>query len=463
MPWLLASLAAAALAAAPPDAPPPAAPEPAPPAQEGSDALAALPRYQVEAIAFEGLSHVRPWAARRHVVVRVGQLLDEEEVTLSRLRLLQLGWFSRVETKVARGSARGRVVVVFQVVERNTLLISELVLGSTGPQPLYGGLGLTQQNFLGQGLGLSGAFVTGGSPAGRPQDPDRFAARAGFFAPDVAVAGLRLVAGAQGLFLRGEELACADASCSAYRGHYGDAPRLRYQRAGGEVTVGLRPGPFDRISGGVRAERLRAEGAGLPEGPVPPILPGWSTLVALSGTWELDTRDDLFYPTEGLHALTQVTFSSRLVGSDYEYSRYVLQLDTGFGLLGRPLRLQALVGATQGGAPFFERFYPADLSYFAVGPALARALELNFSADGRYHAFAAMGGLEWGVPLWSRGGFFQRGYLAAGVRGVWSSATLGGGRSPFSSWPISFDLALRLDTPVGSFNASLGAAVDNLL
>jgi hypothetical protein len=158
-----------------------------------------------------------------------------------------------------------------------------------------------------------------------------------------------------------------------------------------------------------------------------------------------------------------VTFSSRLLGSDYEYSRYLLQGESAFGLLGLPLRLQVLVGAAQGDAPFFERFYGADLSYFAVGPALGRAMELNHSTDSRYDAFAAMTGLEYGLRLWRRGAFFHRGYLALGARAVWSSATLGGRRTPFSSTPASVEAALRFDTPVGTFNATLGALLDIFL
>jgi outer membrane protein assembly factor BamA len=233
------------------------------------------------------------------------------------------------------------------------------------------------------------------------------------------------------------------------------------------TATGLRPGPFERVTAAYRLERLSATPVAGPagaEGPVPAILVGHSALAALVGTWEFDSRDDVFFPTEGLLASAQVSFASRLVGSDYEYSRYVLQGETGFGLLGHRLRLQGLVGAVQGGAPFFERFYAADLSYFAVGPALGRALELNFSTDSRYDAFAAMAGAEYAVPLWSGGGFLHRGYLALGARAVYTTATLGGGhRTRASRWPLSFDLGLRVDTPVGTFNASLGAAIDNRL
>ncbi len=459
LPALLVALALAQASAAPQDAAAPTAPDAAAPVSR---------RYAVERIAFQGLSHTREAEVRRHVLVKEGDVLDDERVLLSRLRLLQLGWFSRVSTRVERGSERGLVVLVFDVTERNTLLVTDLVLGSTGPQPIYGGLGLSQQNFLGRGLGLSGAFVYGGTPEGRPQDPTRFALRGSFFAPDLgATAGARgLVLGVTGLLVRGEEFACGDPDCSAFTGNYGAAPRLRYQRAAIEGTIGIRPGAFERLLAGYRFERVRALGES-PElaapGAAPSLLPGRARLSALGGTYEIDTRDDFFLATEGLRGMAQVTFASRLLGSDYEYTRYLLQLETAYTLLGKRLRFQGALGAAQGGAPFFERFYAADFSYFAIGPALARSLELNFSTDSRYDEFVAMAGLEYAVPLWQRERFFRRGYLAIGARGVYSEATLGGNRTRFSRTPFSGEVALRLDTPVGVFNASLGYALDNLL
>jgi hypothetical protein len=74
-----------------------------------------------------------------------------------------------------------------------------------------------------------------------------------------------------------------------------------------------------------------------------------------------------------------------------------------------------------------------------------------------------MGGVEYAHPLWSTGGFFKRGYLGLGTRIVYSTATLGGVRTPFSRSPFSADVALRFDTPVGVFNLSAGYLVDVFL
>jgi outer membrane protein assembly factor BamA len=452
-------LALAAAVAAPPAPPAPAAPLPSDPAPQTR-------RYQIERIRIVGLERAREFEVRRHFLFAEGELLDEERVLLTRLRLLQLGWFSRVETRVEKGSERGLVVVVFEVAERNTLIVTDFILGSTEPEPIYGGLGLSQQNFLGRGFGLSGAFAYGGSPVGRPEDPDRFAARASFFAPSLAVAGVKrgLVLGATFLMVRGEELVCGDPECDAFSGDFGDAPRLKYERIMGEGTVGMRPGAFERLLASYRYEAVEAEQVGPPGATMAgaPFL-GRSHVSALTGTYELDTRDDFFFPREGMRGLFQVTFGSRLLGGDYEYSRYLLQLESAFALLARPLRLQAAVGVAQGNAPFFDRFYAADFSYFAIGPALGRALELNFSTDPRYDAFLAMGGLEYAIPLWTRPDFFRRGYLALGARAVYSTATLGGDRTRFSKSPLSADVALRFDTPVGVFNLSAGYLLDNAL
>src|SRR5512140_2275653 len=256
----------------------PGAPPGAAPGAEGQEAAgeaAAAPedasrvptrRYLIERVDLRGLSRTQPEAVRRHLLFDEGEILDPERVLLSRLALLQLGWFSRVETHVERGSERGKLRVVVDLVGRITLIVTDLVIGSTTPQPIYGGLGLSQQNFMGQGLGLSGGFVYGGPARGRGGDPDRYSLRAGFFAPDLWVPHLRLVAGASALFLRGEELTCPDVKCKAFTSGYGKAPRTRYQRAGGEILLGVRPGPFERLSVAYRYERIHATRIGLAPG-----------------------------------------------------------------------------------------------------------------------------------------------------------------------------------------------------
>jgi outer membrane protein assembly factor BamA len=425
-------------------------------------------RYLIERIQLVGLDHTRPSEVRRRLGLAEGEILDDAAVLLSRLRLLQLGWFSRVETHVERGSERGLVVLVYEFTERNTLVVSDLFIGSTGPQPFYGGFGLTQGNFLGVGLGLAGAFVYGGSPAERPFDPPRFALRGALFNPDFSVGKLPLVLAVSAVGLRGEEFLCSDPDCSSFTGHFGAAPRIRYDRLGGELTLGIRPGPFERLLAGYRLERVGAERvavpADVPAGTGPRVNLGRSFVSALTGTYDRDTRNDLFFPTDGTHLALTIVLGTEVLGSDYEFSRYLLQLESDHALpWGHALKLSAAGGVVQGDAPFFERFYAADFAYFSIGPALGRALELNFSTDSRYDAYLGMVGAEYGIPLWRGGQIFHRGYLALGARWLYTAARPRAGRTPVSSVPFSAEAALRLDTPIGSFNISTAYLLDVFL
>jgi hypothetical protein len=425
-------------------------------------------RYAVERIAFVGLERTRDATVRQHLLVREGDVLDDHAVLLSRLRLGQLGWFRRVETRVERGSARGLVVLVFVLEERNTLLVSDLFIGSTDPQPIYGGLGVVEQNWLGRGLALSGAFVYGGTPA---EAPPRLSLRGALVAPNLSIAGARAHAGVSALWIRGEELTCSDTDCDAFDARFDDAPRLRYSRLGGAVEVGTRTSPFARVVVGARVERVhatdvrgRADELDQGGGPLPPVKLGDSTLAALTVGFMRDTRDDPFFPRGGTRVDALLTFGSQVFGGDYEYSRYLLQAEADLSPWRRHgLRLLGALGAVQGDAPFFERFYPADWSYFSLGPALGRALDLNFSTDSRYDRFLAMGGAEWGIPLWSGGRALHRGYLALGARAAWTAADADEGRTPASRSPFSGEVALRFDTPIGAFNLSVGYLLDVVL
>jgi hypothetical protein len=293
LPSAALALALAVTAAPSGGGPAPSGGEPAPSGDvagalvEGEAPAPLARRYAVERIALVGLRRTREATVRQRLVVREGDVLDDEAVLLSRLRLVQLGWFRRVETRVERGSARGLVVLVFVLEERNTLLVSDLFIGSTDPQPLYGGLGVAEHNWLGRGLELSGAFVYGGTPAQVPLAPPRLSLRGALVAPDLAVAGTRAHAGASALFLRGEELTCGSPECEAFDDGFGRAPRLRYSRRGGAVEAGTRTNPVARAVLGARFERIHATHlpSGLaadPGGPPPAVKLGSSSLVALS-------------------------------------------------------------------------------------------------------------------------------------------------------------------------------------
>jgi outer membrane protein assembly factor BamA len=134
------------------------------------------PRYIVEAIEVKGNEYTRGDLIISHLFLQPGESLDEEKVELSRIRLLALGYFKDVRMRLEKGSLRGRVKLIVEVEERNTWIVDDLFIGWSGSDPAWGGLGISDINFLGRGLVLSVAGV--GSE-------HQWGARLGFFWPSV--------------------------------------------------------------------------------------------------------------------------------------------------------------------------------------------------------------------------------------------------------------------------------------
>jgi outer membrane protein assembly factor BamA len=402
-------------------------------------------------ITITGNKHTVEALIRRAMVIREGAELDDDSVRVSRIRLLQLGAFSDAQVEVERQARKGFVDVKVKVVERNTYFVTDLFYGSTPLTGFFGGLGAADANFAGLGLGLAVQAVYGTS--------FQRALRVSLYEPSFHVLDNTFVAGITELLERGVENGCGNPDCVS------EGSRLRYTRAETEVNLGVRNAAFDRFLFGYRIEVLDAFHQGPDDSGAPFIHRGHSNISAFTFEFDRDSRDETFLPTRGSRLQAFVTFSSLAIGSDYEYSRYLLQLEQWIPQGGgRAFRLDAVAGAVQGDAPFFDRFYVADWSFFNVGSATARALEMNFSPDPRYDDILAVVGAEYDIPLW-RTEFFhiKRAYVAFGGRFVYSEETPGAGRTPLSKTPFSADIAFRFDTPIGLVNFSVAFLADSLL
>ncbi len=394
-------------------------------------------------------------SVRAHLPVREGDVLTVGAMVETRARLLQLGIFSRVEVGVRPGTTPGRAVLVVDVEERGPVTFAGFTLAQTPVSRPYVGLEAAHSGLLADtfGVSLGGAVDANG----------RRTARITLYAPDYRARGRSWIGAARAIAQDGLESGCATPRCD---GHFSAIPWVRYRRAGGELDGGFRPGALTRFLVGWRLEALRASSG---EGVVPEarvaIREGRSRLSALVLAFDLDSRTDTFLPSRGWRLEATATIGTAAIGSDYEYSRYLVQAERWFPRGGgRALRLDAAVGLVQGDAPFFERFYQADWSYFSVGLAAPRVLDLNFSPDSRYDALLAVLGTEYDLPLWtSRGRLVSRGVLALGARVVLATPEPAAAPTLVSQVPVSLDAALRLDTRYGVFAIGLGYAVDQIL
>lgn len=426
----------------------PAPPEAAPPQEVAPFKAQAL---FIEAIEILGNDKTTRETILSRISVEVGDLVDEEEIETSRLRLLGTGFFRKADFSLRRGSRRGRVLLLLEVEERNTILVDELYLGYSRVSPFFGGFGLAETNFLGRGVTVGGGFVLG---------RDRRAVQVRTFAPSIFRTPLQVSASA--IFLEGAEVLDEEDL---------DGPALTYRRLGGTLGVGFSVGVAQRISLIYRLESVRADR--LPNlapailRQAPSIQFDDSVLSTLTARFERDTRDDPFVPTQGNRVALTAEVGTTLIGSSYEFSKYTVELSQAFLLFGEhSLELHFFGGMVQGNTPFFNQFFISDFAYFAFDrDSLPRNAQLNFSESNDYDDLIASAGAVYGVPLLNGDELLYRMWVYGGLE-LTATASLDevqedlSGRGTGGAVPLSFDVGVKFDTFVGNFTLSLSYMLD---
>ena len=383
----------------------------------------------------------------RRLLVGSGDLVDEEKVDESRLRLLNTGFFKRVEMSLRRGSRPGQVLLVVEVEERNTILIDQLYLGFSTVSPFFGGFGLAETNFLGRGVTVAGGFVVG---------RDRRGGEVRLFVPYLSDTPIQLSASA--IFVQGAE-AVDDRDATG--------PKLFYDRWGGTLGFGVGVGPAQRVSLIYRLESVQADRLPLTLTPsvirrAPSILSDESVLSTLALTYERDTRDDPFVPTSGSRIALAVEMGTTLIGSSYEFSKYTGEVQKAFlAFSEHSLVFRGFGGIIQGETPFFNQFFLGDFAYFAWNrSSLPRNAQINFSESNDYDDLIFSVGADYSIPVLTQEDVLYRMFVYAGID-VSMTASLDElqedrtGRGIGRTFPLSFDLGMKFDTSFGNFTLSM--------
>ncbi len=413
----------------------------------------------MEGVRVEGNSKTSARLVESLLELPLGEPVHVSALEPIQRRLLSTGYFSRVEARLDRGSERGRVILVVEVEERNTVILSDVILGSSSEHPFWGGLDVVEGNLFGQGLTLGGAFVVGDGQQGyRLQLADPWA----FSAP------LRL--SAEAYYLQGAEGVFADADRVGSVG---------FERAGGEVGVGFYPLALLGVFLDVGVEWLDVSHRGVPADLGAPE--GTSANPTLRVTLDHDTRDDPLVPRSGYRLNFSMQSGAPLWGSDFDYVKMVLRTSLhrglAFGAVGHVLRFDLFGGIVLGDAPWYERFFIGDVSSLVPGRDLGMSFStrpgLDLFSRGAdrlsYESVMAGGGVEYGVPLMQGPAPFYRVefFLGVGLYGMTTPDDLPRARrlslgiaapaDPSSSiFPIdlTFDLGFRAETPIGVFGLS---------
>jgi outer membrane protein assembly factor BamA len=473
-----------------PDKPPPRGSLPSDDTASSRSPADTAVRYTLENIEVRGNTRTRSRVVLRYVPFKAGDIInvDDPELELTRYRLLGTGFFRDVQFSLKKGSQRGYVVLVIDVVERNTVIVNNLWMGlsadadaSGNKRPLtaYAGLDVAETNLAGTGITL-------GSAIGLAQD--QLALRVRFLDPAFLgghwmTNGTLLYNDARDFFGTKyvlvddpSQLKCATIDCTA------DFAVARYKRFGGALGVGRDLSVATQLWLTYRVESIDAQlplAASEERGLTGPdahgvrepidfmIRRGKSVLSTLRGTLQYDSRDQPLLPTRGWFA----TFTGELglapIGSDYSYQRFDIAASHWWKLpWDHVVRLEMFGGAISGNAPFFERYYVGDFSDFLPG----RVLGLNFDRrpppnflgtdiqEVRYGDFAAKLGGEYRIPLY-RGHRSVYGidfFTSAGIYGVATRRDItdpprgykAGQRIPID---LTGNIGFRMDTSAGGF------------
>jgi outer membrane protein assembly factor BamA len=452
----------------------------APPGEQGSNAV----RYLLEGIEIRGNTKTRRSVIEHYVPFRRGSVLDVDDpaLELTRYRLLGTGFFRDVQLSLRRGSARGSVILVIEVTERNTLVITDLSMGLSAdadtdgrPRPLaaFAGLAGAERNLAGTGITLGSALAIS-QGATTEEAIDQWALRVRYFDP--AFVGSRWA-------LSGELLYNDALDFFGNAGVRVDDTRpvgsfavVEYTRSGGQIGLGYPTSLSTRLwlnyrlesIGDVQFPRAAAHEYGGVLEPIDfEIQPGRSVLSTLRASLEHDTRDHPWLPTRGWLTSAALEMSLSPAGSDYAYGRVDLKARHWWALpRGHVLGLELFAGAIAGDSPFFEQYYVGDLTDFRPG----RLLGLNFDrrpapdflrtaiAEVRYAEYALELSAEYRIPIY-RG---RLSVYAIDLFGTFGAFALAGpheitrpadkyrglARIPLD---LTGNLGVRVDTSLGGF------------
>ena len=436
-------------------------------------------RYTLERIEVRGNTRTLTRVILRYLKFRPGDIIDvdDPELTLTRYRVLGTGFFRDVQFALHKGSRRGQVVLVVEVVERNTMVINDIGLGlssdadnngNTRPLTAYGGIDVAETNLAGTGITLGAAFAVANQ---------QNAFRVRFLFPSFLdtpwmISGTIFHNQARDFFGTTSHVDWIDWNNTLRSDN--NYAIVDYMRSGGNLGVGRDLSTSTQLWLYYRLETIDAkkpleasETLGNQVVPITfDILRGRSVLSTLRATLQLDTRDHPFLPTSGWYVATWGELALLPFGSDYDYQRFDISASHWLKIRGvsHVLRLQMFAGAEIGNVPFFDQYYIGDFTDFRA----PRLLGLNFERrpppavfggiirDQRYGEYAAKLGLEYRIPVYrgSRSVYGIDLFMSSGLWGLINRRDIlnpPGLYTGMSRIPIDLtaNVGFRMDTSAG--------------
>jgi hypothetical protein len=119
------------------------------------------PRYHIEQVVVSGNHKTKTELILREIGIAAGDVISASDprVEAARFRLLSRGFFLDVRLSLTRGKKRGNAILLVEVEERGTIVVNDLYPSTSAATTFWGGIDVSETNFLGRGVNLGGAFV----------------------------------------------------------------------------------------------------------------------------------------------------------------------------------------------------------------------------------------------------------------------------------------------------------------
>jgi len=404
--------------------------------------------------------------------------IDDRRFRHIRYKVLALGYFRAVKVKLAKGSARGRIIIQVAVEERGTIVLNQLLFGTSRATPWWAGIDLSERNFLGSGIAVGGGFVAAGEG---PIDHATGQYAFGLHVADPSILGSAYGAHGSVLHIKASEPYRVRGKLSD--GAPSNFDSFSYTRTGASAGTSIRLTSLSQLTLDGRFERVRASTPALPvrevpDGSLEPIdlalQPGVSHVVTLALGFERDTRPDPVLPYSGNKLAVLGEVGGRWFGSDYDYATVLARYEHWWpmGTINHVLSLHLTGGLVLGDAPQFDRIYVADLNRLltprALGLVVSTAPTPNvFGTNADRTTYGEVGGaaeVQYTYRLFRSRKHVYGGDLFVGL-GLWALGNrddvLSRDRSAFRSFPVDLlvDAGLRLDTEIGIFELTFANAL----
>ncbi len=465
---------------------------------EDDDAGDTRLRYYLQRIEVRGNDRTRSRVVRNLVELERGDVIDPESDVLEAIewRLRGTGWFSRVSISLEPARRRNWVVLVIEVSERNSIVLSGLTFGVA--EGLNGSRDTSRDTvpYLGATVSDTNLFGTGSSLSFSTLLSTRYY-------------GFRLAYDHPRLFPRGWGFRVAPSFYKA-RQYFGNDPLVSwtcddpsidgcedeaearnavifYRRSGLSVGTGTLLGSstqlridyqldvLERRAGPDAASEVHGRNPNNPDRP--PRRPvdfairrGTSIVSMVRLNLSYDRRDDPAMTSRGVLVHFNTDLGHHAIGGDYDFLRAQVLFRAWQPLRFGSLRFGVFAGAVFGDAPFYLKFHVSDLTDLIPSRQLDMQLDrrappnlLNTSiSEMRNEELAARLDLQYELPLYRNRGNLRgiNAYFNVGVYTLLDQRDIsvaiegfdGASRAPLD---LTFDAGLRFDTRAGVLQIGL--------